>query len=880
MAPGPKPKSGAQKRRQRKDELAQTAKLPKISSFLKQAEKEQSEIPAPCSSTSGDSGQISFIEECESSAQASGQGEENENLPNISTEASENAECSETASNNESCEAVTIESQSEEPSREYLDETFVDDEGHDTIADKFPTDRGNFPSELTDSQTKRFIISQGSCRPLITFPRDQKQGGRCFSHTFYTKRTQAGVLLQRSWLCYSPKLDCAYCEPCWLFADRTCGAYNSAWVNGMRNWSHLTQAVHYHESSMQHIHACMLMQQWRSHGTVDEENEREIRKQKNFWRQVLGRVINVTLTLAMCNLPFRGHTEVIGQANSGVFLSFIQLLARYDSTLQQLLEMPRGSVRYLSHRVQDEIIALLSKKIEQDIVNEIKSSPFFSIIIDTTQDISKTDQLSQIFRYVTVETNQQNTVTALKINEVFLGFHAITDQTAASLEKEIVLSIENKGLDISRCRGQGYDGAANMSGIYTGVQARISKREPCAQYIHCAAHNLNLALNDSVRYIPEINKFYDVIEKLYQFFGNSIKRWALLSEISSASETANITLKRLCPTRWSSRNDSITALRYRYTDILKALTKIILKSDKNSSDINDASSLKKNISSFEFVMMVVLQSRILDVVGPISKCLQAKDTNIEKATQLLQNAVEVFQKFRSDYQGAKDSAIKLSEKWGIGVIFEKRRNKRVKRQFDELCQDERLNDAERYFQVNIYNSCLDTIIMQLKQRFQSLHATVKKFKAILPSSLLSATDEELQNDGENLVKHFKNDFSPALPVQLISFRTCLKSQIAQLTTVEEIAKLLIVENSVLSTSFPEVCTAYILFLTLPVTVASAERSFSKLKLIKNYLRSTMGQERLSGLAMLSIENERARMIDLNKIIDEFAERKARRRSFK
>lgn len=75
----------------------------------------------------------------------------------------------------------------------------------------------------------------------------------------------------------------------------------------------------------------------------------------------------------------------------------------------------------------------------------------------------------------------------------------------------------------------------------------------------------------------------------------------------------------------------------------------------------------------------------------------------------------------------------------------------------------------------------------------------------------------------------------------------------------DLAKLLIVENNVLSSSFPELVTVLLLFLTLPVTVASAERSFSKLKLIKNYLRGTnspMGQERLSGLAVISIENKK------------------------
>ena len=56
-------------------------------------------------------------------------------------------------------------------------------------------------------------------------------------------------------------------------------------------------------------------------------------------------------------------------------------------------------------------------------------------------------------------------------------------------------------------------------------------------------------------------------------------------------------------------------------------------------------------------------------------------------------------------------------------------------------------------------------------------------------------------------------------------------------------------------SFPNTCIAFRILLTIPVTVASAGSSFSKLKLIKSYLRSTMSQKRLSELAILSIENE-------------------------
>ena len=61
-----------------------------------------------------------------------------------------------------------------------------------------------------------------------------------------------------------------------------------------------------------------------------------------------------------------------------------------------------------------------------------------------------------------------------------------------------------------------------------------------------------------------------------------------------------------------------------------------------------------------------------------------------------------------------------------------------------------------------------------------------------------------------------------------------------------------------------------------MTVAAAERSFSKLKLIKTYLRSTMSQERLSGMAVLSINHQLAEQISFDDIIDDFASRKARR----
>ena len=89
-----------------------------------------------------------------------------------------------------------------------------------------------------------------------------------------------------------------------------------------------------------------------------------------------------------------------------------------------------------------------------------------------------------------------------------------------------------------------------------------------------------------------------------------------------------------------------------------------------------------------------------------------------------------------------------------------------------------------------------------------------------------------------------------------------------------------IEHNDLIEAFPNVNIMFKMYLCMFVRNCTGERSFSKLKLILNYLRDTMGQERLSSLALLAIENELLKGIDFNSsIIDRFAKEKARRKDF-
>lgn len=77
------------------------------------------------------------------------------------------------------------------------------------------------------------------------------------------------------------------------------------------------------------------------------------------------------------------------------------------------------------------------------------------------------------------------------IREEFIGFVELTKTDAETIAQSILSCMELWGLDITKLRGQGYDGASVMSGHVSGVQSRIREVSPKAVYVHCRSHNLN-----------------------------------------------------------------------------------------------------------------------------------------------------------------------------------------------------------------------------------------------------------------------------------------------------------------------------------------------------------------------------------------------------
>ena len=115
------------------------------------------------------------------------------------------------------------------------------------------------------------------------------------------------------------------------------------------------------------------------------------------------------------------------------------------------------------------LIDIMGEKTKRAITDELRVADYFSVIIDSTPDLSHVDQLTFLFRFVNMEGN---------VVERFLAFEPIRSHTGESLAQCVIAMVNSLGLDRSDCRGQANDNASNMSGKYHRLQAHLKTYKP------------------------------------------------------------------------------------------------------------------------------------------------------------------------------------------------------------------------------------------------------------------------------------------------------------------------------------------------------------------------------------------------------------------
>ena len=182
-------------------------------------------------------------------------------------------------------------------------------------------------------------------------------------------------------------------------------------------------------------------------------------------------------------------------------------------------------------------------------------------------------------------------------------------------------------------------------------------------------------LKDAKEAVTETHQIYDTIELVYNFFRHCIVRSKLQNVHNRYC--SNLRLKALNPTRWSGRYDTVYALKERFGDVMKCLTHIILTSTK-PKERDEAMAIKKQIENFDFVCMLVVQCKILQIVNIPSKSMQCKTIDLISAHKILQTLAEDIAQLRRSFDAVLNKASTIASTRGLPRQFLSKRAKKTK----------------------------------------------------------------------------------------------------------------------------------------------------------------------------------------------------------
>ena len=380
---------------------------------------------------------------------------------------------------------------------------------------------------------------------------------------------------------------------------------------------------------------------WKQGQTLTSKLDEHIKAEKQYWRHVMERIIVVICTLSERGLPFRGNNIHSGSPDNGNYLGLLELLAKFDQFL--LAHINRygnsgsGNPSYLSKTVCEEMSQLLAKTVKEAIMADVKKAGYFSLSVDSTPDISHTDQLTLIIRYVSPEDGLPS--------ERFLTFHELKDHSGERMADLVFNYLTTEfEIDFNKCRGQSYNNAVNMAGRYNGMQQNIIEKNKFARFIPCAAHSLNLEGRSAVNCCLDAVNFLGIINQIYTFFSSS-KRWtALKSFLQSQSKVP----KYLSDTRWEAYAKATEVVLESYSAITDALSHLYSDVNEKGDTRLQANNILQKMGELAFVFMLCFWTRVLRHFRKVSKANQKSQLLLSTCASLFSSLQDFLSKIRED----------------------------------------------------------------------------------------------------------------------------------------------------------------------------------------------------------------------------------------
>ncbi|XP_020414711.1 SCAN domain-containing protein 3-like isoform X1 [Prunus persica] len=662
-------------------------------------------------------------------------------------------------------------------------------------------------------EIRRAYLQKGPCQPRsYKFPQTNQSGiNRPFIAHWFD---------DHDWLEYSIAKDAAFCLHCYLFKSNFDQVGGDAFTGvGFNNWKKAKERFNLHIGPVGSVHnqarevAYNLMHQTTHIETIVIKQTSQAR---TAYRTCLNASLKCTRYLLRQGLSFRGHDESAQSSNKGNYLELLQFLADHDEKVKAVvLENAPGNLKLIAPSIQKDLVNSCAKETIDLILSDVKDR-YFSIMVDEARDVSIKEQMAMVLRYV----NDKG-----QIIERFVGVQHVTDTTSSALKEAIDEFFSSANLSFFKLRGQGYDGASNMRGEFNGLKTKILREQPCAFYVHCFAHQLQLALVAVAKKNIDVNSFFTTANSLVNVVGASCKRRDALraqyqEELVRAFEDDCLitgrglnqerTLIRAGDTRWNSHY----ALQKKDQDIVSAMN--LVKTCKENLQLmrdNEFEELVEQASSFCYKHDIIVPTMDEEYVIP----------------------------------------------------GRSRRNAPMKTNYHR-------------YRVEIFIHVIDGQLAELNDRFNEVSTELLTCLACLsPKNNFVAFDKRKL---VRLAQFYPYDFSDRdllmledqLGVYVHHMRS--SSDFSQLEGISSLAEKMVEKG--MHEIFPFVYLLLTLALVLPVATASVERAFSAMNIIKNPLRNRMGDQWLNDSLIVYIERDVFACIDNEIIMQRFQNMKTRR----
>ncbi|XP_065673958.1 zinc finger MYM-type protein 1-like [Hydra vulgaris] len=722
-----------------------------------------------------------------------------------------------------------------------------------------PFDIGEFETEnFSPSQLEKFVMAGHIPFPL-DMPKDN--GNRIFSMSVLKSRMPKGNPSRGIGLNQLPHMTSSLA---------TIGGWGYE-----KKWKNLISRIPEHEHSKIHKQCYIQWRELEARMKTDQSIEhlmnRQILNEADTWRKILERILDVILFLGERGLAIRGKSDLIGDSHNVNFLGLLELISHYDPILKEHVIKVKQSqdkgqrlqAHYLSNRSQNKFIGLCAAEVRRQIIEECKSAKYFSIMVDATPDVSHTEQSSFVIRYV-----HEKEPGKFLIEERFLIFADCAKKTGSDIAELILETLETLKICFEDCRGQGYDNGVNMSGKYKGVQAILQKKNPLSVFSPCGCHSLNLCGQNAASSCTDAETFFGTVQTVYTIFSASPQRWEILQK-----RLHGVSFHGQSGTRWTERLDSIRPFYNPLSQIIESLKEVksLNLTPKAKTEIRGA---LKYMSSFKCVLMSGVWLKVLTLIDRCNQVIQARKATIDIEVENIEALISQLKSVREEWPTVLEEPKLVADVAKISSEFPIHR--KVKRksdeQFTELTESE--SGEEATFRRTVFYHFFDSVIGGLTARFTAIQEILSIFSFLWKYQKLS--EAEIKSACSHFSQKYSCDVTEnelteeLLHIKQIHTANFGKDPLAPFDLLNKISEMKLGEL------FRNIVIALRIFASIPVTVASKERSFSKLKLIKNFLRSTMGQERTSDLAILSIECLLAKNIDFHDVIEKFAKQKTRK----